>query len=887
MNVEGLTIPGIEKPIKINLFADDTTIYLSKHDRMDSVEEILESWCKVSGAKFNLEKTEIIPMGTEQHRSTIIRTRKINQADETSLDPQIHIAKDGEAVRSLGAWIGNKAEDLTQWETVLDTVKKKLVRWNKTHPTLFGKKLIVQAIVGGHTQFLAKAQGMPPHIEDVLMKLIRDFIWDYDVHPRIALEYLYRPLNEGGLNLLDIKARNEAIDIMWLKAYLDLSPSRPTWATITDILINAAAPPGTSPLATINTFTQSWHPPTRGLRASRLGKDITKMLKTAKKYKTNLAAIRLSPEIRKMLPAWYHPAAVQRPLTNITSKCLLKKHSVRTIADLVKRTNKLREQRRNREHAPSPTCTCQDCIQERLDGCHNPNDCAHEALTRIQDLAPKYNPLAPDIHDDLSLTPNRKAKNVATRRNDTETIFDPSITCKESLAECFRIFTNPEKISLTPASRHLTRGLNLDNIKMKVYTDGACMKNGKSDAKCGSGIWIAPDHHLNKAIKVPGPSQSNQVGELAAVIVAAEIIPNYCKLTIATDSRYVIDGLTHHLQEWEDRGWIGIKNVDLFKRAAYLLKRRTAPTLFKWVKGHNGNLGNEESDKLAKEEANKDAHDIITLQIPKDFDLQGAKLATITQAIAYRGILEQQAKLSRPSTTQNLELTREALKAFQNTSETDETLWQNLRKRTIRTRVQQFLYKAMHKTPMIGEIWFNIPGYGERGICGICNLTESMSHILTTCEADPVKQIWDLAKNMWPHNPSQWPEINVGIILGCGSITTKKDDQGNDKRCRQPGNKGTVRLTQILISEAAHLIWVLRCERVIQNKTHTAQETKSRWIKAINRRLTDDKITATKIKRNEPFTRLVEATWDKLLRKSSDPPRNWILNREVLVGSSA
>ena len=64
---------------------------------------------------------------------------------------------------------------------------------------------------------------MPPHIEEALTKILRDFIWDHDIHLRIALEYLYLPLNEGGLNLLDINARNEAIKVMWVKTYLDLT----------------------------------------------------------------------------------------------------------------------------------------------------------------------------------------------------------------------------------------------------------------------------------------------------------------------------------------------------------------------------------------------------------------------------------------------------------------------------------------------------------------------------------------------------------------------------------------------------------------------------------------------------------------------------------------
>ena len=62
-------------------------------------------------------------------------------------------------------------------------------------------------------------------------------------------------------------------------------------------------------------------------------------------------------------------------------------------------------------------------------------------------------------------------------------------------------------------------------------------------------------------------------------------------------------------------------------------------------------------------------------------------------------------------------------------------------------------------------------------------------------------------------------------------------------------HRGATRLLQILISEAAHLIWVLRCERVIQVKIHNRDEIRLRWHKAINRRLTKDKINATIVTR--------------------------------------
>ena len=170
--------------------------------------------------------------------------------------------------------------------------------------------------------------------------------------------------------------------------------------------------------------------------------------------------------------------------------------------------------------------------------------------------------------------------------------------------------------------------------------DGACWNNGKANARCGSSIWIKSNHGRNAAIRVPGIRQSNQVGEIIAVIEAINSFPNFCPLTIISDLRYVIDGLTQHLSKWEDKGWIGVENVEFFKHAAYLLKRRSVTTTFQWVKGHQGNLGNEECDKLAKEGANKNEIDQLSLNIPREYDLQGAKLAALTQATTYKGIQE-------------------------------------------------------------------------------------------------------------------------------------------------------------------------------------------------------------------------------------------------------
>jgi hypothetical protein len=173
---------------------------------------------------------------------------------------------------------------------------------------------------------------------------------------------------------------NDAIEITWLRDYLNFSLSRPTWAKVTDLTLRAAAPPGTSTLARTNSFLQSWNPPTRGQRLTILNNDTIRMLKAGRKYHTNLAAICLSPDLRGHLPAWYHLKAAAHPLTTRVAKCLLETHSVATVADLITTSARLRNNRQIIPHTPTPQCMCNDCTNDRDKGCSHPHECAADAL---------------------------------------------------------------------------------------------------------------------------------------------------------------------------------------------------------------------------------------------------------------------------------------------------------------------------------------------------------------------------------------------------------------------------------------------------------------------------------------------------------------------------
>ena len=271
------------------------------------------------------------------------------------------------------------------------------------------------------------------------------------------------------------------------------------------------------------------------------------------------------------------------------------------------------------------------------------------------------------------------------------------------------------------------------------------------------------------------------------------------------------------------------------------------------MKGHSGDQGNEGSDALAKEGAQKAIPDDLDLAIPMEFDVQGAKLCTITQAIAYKGIMESKPPREREAATRNLQQTRDAVRDYCGTQETNETIWHSLRKRVLRTRVQQFLYKTMHNVYMVGSTWRHVRGAEERQFCTICRVEDSMEHILTECDTLSRRTVWNLAQQTWPHAPDLWPNINLGTILGIGCLSIPRRQAAGENASQTPHptpkERATLRLLQIILSEAAHLIWVIRCERVIQGSNLLDEPgIRKRWYRVINERLTTDRITAQKMR---------------------------------------
>jgi len=135
--------------------------------------------------------------------------------------------------------------------------------------------------------------------------------------------------------------------------------------------------------------------------------------------------------------------------------------------------------------------------------------------------------------------------------------------------------------------------------QIEAFTDGACSGN---PGPGGWGVLLRMGQH-EKKLCGGEPETTNQRMELRAAIEALRALKKTSRITVYSDSRYVIHGITEWIHGWKKNGWKNagkkpVANKDLWEE----LDRLTAghDVTWTWVKGHAGHPENEQADELAR-----------------------------------------------------------------------------------------------------------------------------------------------------------------------------------------------------------------------------------------------------------------------------------------------
>ena len=131
-----------------------------------------------------------------------------------------------------------------------------------------------------------------------------------------------------------------------------------------------------------------------------------------------------------------------------------------------------------------------------------------------------------------------------------------------------------------------------------AYTDGGCRGH---PGVGGWGVLLKTGEHERRLHGHAEHTTNNRM-ELTAAIEALKALKRPCAVTVYTDSTYVQKGITEWMANWQRRNWKTaagkpVKNADLWRDLLAATEPHTVE--WRWVKGHAGDPGNEEADRLA------------------------------------------------------------------------------------------------------------------------------------------------------------------------------------------------------------------------------------------------------------------------------------------------
>lgn len=130
-----------------------------------------------------------------------------------------------------------------------------------------------------------------------------------------------------------------------------------------------------------------------------------------------------------------------------------------------------------------------------------------------------------------------------------------------------------------------------DLPEVTIYCDGACVPN---PGAAGIGAVLLYGERRRELCEPIGRA-SNNGAEIMAAVTALRALTKPCKVTLYSDSQYVVKTMNREFQRGSNMAlWV-------------LLDQAAAPHVceWKWVRGHAGDPNNERANALAEQAVRK------------------------------------------------------------------------------------------------------------------------------------------------------------------------------------------------------------------------------------------------------------------------------------------
>jgi hypothetical protein len=192
----------------ISQFADDTSFAIKcNKESINKLFFLLKEFGNISGLKINIEKTEILMMGTTDIQDIPQKYKKLVK----------------ENVKSLGCKIYKNQTKTTEVniEEAVNKIKNLINKWNKRRMALSGRIAVIKSLLLPQVTYILSTMPSPDketqkELESILFKFINK-----GGSEKIKRKILIGNYNSGGYKMVDLTSYIQSIKIRWMERLLN------------------------------------------------------------------------------------------------------------------------------------------------------------------------------------------------------------------------------------------------------------------------------------------------------------------------------------------------------------------------------------------------------------------------------------------------------------------------------------------------------------------------------------------------------------------------------------------------------------------------------------------------------------------------------------------
>ncbi len=660
----GISCCGLP-PARLLMYADDMNLFMSALEDFHLIRQVLDDSSLAIGCRFNLDKTDVLVVGSLEHRSNG------SHEEVTACFEGAYVLPDNSPLHVLGVWINSPDRTTPRWKQITSHVKKLVSQWNSIGASLLNRVVLAKALMMSRCYYLLDGNSIPPHLLRKLNNLILRFVrGSYSSAPYRLLE---SPLSAGGLNCPSLISRTLAYDAKFFSDLIS-GPAMTPWRVWTFADLDLASVFNLSSRKQdfsghFNPLLQSCH-----CRYTNLQPRVRAAWKSIRRLCYDIRCSFPSRAAMLDMPSILHPS---RKLYKISKlKCLVSTDLL-TVDRLVNHrqflsSSKVSRVPRRLKFIDSDSSSDNTDVFAPPPGTGRPRSAHILHRSRVKGVRS----MLPGIDTDKLLAPhmcrnllkdldsscwrvdgNRPTNHLSGRHVRIWPAMTNALGCARLLSGPHSLLA-PSKLVRPWTAYQLDNNLSKfgpypahtlaehDDIApttlntVKLWTDGSAFNNGLDS--CIAGAAWASSHGSTGSARLLDTPLSNNVAEVVTVVLAL-LSWRHSNVLIHTDSHYMMNMVNGQLlamerDSWTDgclslrppRPWDALPSCDmpdmissatLLRYLLYLLRSHDGYVEFKWVKAHNGDVMNSLADELAKQAALSYSHifSLVSISVPPNW----------------------------------------------------------------------------------------------------------------------------------------------------------------------------------------------------------------------------------------------------------------------------